>query len=164
MTGVQTCALPIYDPLHDGGVLAQLEEIARHLLRRQVDLLRDEGQVAREDHVARRGEARGVAPDEQVIFSATEGDLVQPLTGRPQAPKPLDAEPISLTAKQDRRVPLADWLTSPKNEHFTKTIVNRVWANFFGVGLVEAVDDIRDRKSTRLNSSHIPLSRMPSSA
>mgnify|MGYP003328136606 CR=1 FL=1 len=57
---------------------------------------------------------------------------------KPQAPKPLDAEPISLTAKQDRRVPLADWLTSPKNEHFTKTVVNRVWANFFGVGLVEA--------------------------
>ena len=26
------------------------------------------------------------------------------------------------------------------------------------------VSDVRDRKSTRLNSSHIPLSRMPSSA
>ena len=26
------------------------------------------------------------------------------------------------------------------------------------------ISDIRDRKSTRLNSSHIPLSRMPSSA
>ena len=26
------------------------------------------------------------------------------------------------------------------------------------------VEPIRDRKSTRLNSSHIPLSRMPSSA
>jgi Protein of unknown function (DUF1553)/Protein of unknown function (DUF1549)/Bacterial Ig-like domain (group 2) len=85
----------------------------------------------------------GVAADERVIFSATEGDLVQPLTGRPQAPKPLDAQPISLTAKDDRRVPMADWLTSPQNDHFTKTIVNRVWANFFGVGLVESVDDIR---------------------
>ena len=28
----------------------------------------------------------------------------------------------------------------------------------------EYIDLIRDRKSTRLNSSHIPLSRMPSSA
>ena len=26
------------------------------------------------------------------------------------------------------------------------------------------VEELRDRKSTRLNSSHIPLSRMPSSA
>ena len=36
------------------------------------------------------------------------------------------------------------------------------------IGLAEAPDllilDVRDRKSTRLNSSHIPLSRMPSSA
>jgi hypothetical protein len=92
---------------------------------------------------ARTRAKNGVAPDERVIFAAPEGDLVQPLTGRPQPPKPLDAEPISLTAKEDRRVPLAAWLTAPQNEHFTKTIVNRVWANFFGIGLVEAVDDIR---------------------
>ena len=31
-------------------------------------------------------------------------------------------------------------------------------------GIPLAVKDIIDRKSTRLNSSHIPLSRMPSSA
>jgi len=92
---------------------------------------------------ARTRAKNGVATDERVIFAATEGDLVQPLTGRPQAPKPLDAQPISLTAKEDRRVPLAAWLTSPQNNHFTKTIVNRVWANFFGIGLVESVDDIR---------------------
>ena len=40
---------------------------------------------------------------------------------------------------------------------------------FFGLtgpGVVKSVlgEDITDRKSTRLNSSHIPLSRMPSSA
>ena len=38
---------------------------------------------------------------------------------------------------------LAEWLTSPENPYFTRAIVNRVWANFFGVGLVEAVDDLR---------------------
>ena len=32
----------------------------------------------------------------------------------------------------------------------------------FAGGLVEEIEE--DRKSTRLNSSHIPLSRMPSSA
>ena len=31
-------------------------------------------------------------------------------------------------------------------------------------GTVEPVPEFSDRKSTRLNSSHIPLSRMPSSA
>jgi hypothetical protein len=38
---------------------------------------------------------------------------------------------------------VAEWLTSAENPYFTRAIVNRVWANFFGVGLVEAVDDLR---------------------
>ncbi len=38
---------------------------------------------------------------------------------------------------------LAEWLTSPSNPYFTRSVVNRVWANFLGVGLVESVDDLR---------------------
>ena len=43
----------------------------------------------------------------------------------------------------DRRVSLAQWLTAPENPYFARSITNRVWANFFGVGLVEKVDDMR---------------------
>ena len=38
------------------------------------------------------------------------------------------------------------------------------WRPFAGSTGNHAFDEWRDRKSTRLNSSHIPLSRMPSSA
>ena len=38
---------------------------------------------------------------------------------------------------------MADWLTSPENPYFTRSIANRVWANFFGRGIVEPVDDLR---------------------
>jgi hypothetical protein len=55
----------------------------------------------------------------------------------------LDGQDISKDAKEDRRVPLADWLVSAKNSYFSRAIVNRVWANFMGPGLVEAVDDMR---------------------
>ena len=34
-------------------------------------------------------------------------------------------------------------MTSPENPYFSQAIVNRVWANFFGKGLVEPVDDFR---------------------
>ncbi|MDB6138225.1 MAG: hypothetical protein JWO94_1297 [Verrucomicrobiaceae bacterium] len=85
----------------------------------------------------------GGVKDEQVIFSATDGDLVQPLTGKPQPPAPLDAAPVSMTSTQDRRIAMAKWLTAPENPYFARSITNRVWANFFGVGLVEAVDDLR---------------------
>ena len=38
------------------------------------------------------------------------------------------------------------------------------WKNKTHLERLEALEQLRDRKSTRLNSSHIPLSRMPSSA
>ena len=47
------------------------------------------------------------------------------------------------TSPDDRRWHLAAWLTSPENPYFSRAITNRVWANFFGVGLVEKVDDLR---------------------
>lgn len=81
--------------------------------------------------------------DERVIFVADRGDLVQPRTGKPQPPRPLDADPIPAEDPSDRREYLADWLTSPENPYFAKAIINRVWANFLGVGIVEAVDDLR---------------------
>jgi Protein of unknown function (DUF1553) len=40
-------------------------------------------------------------------------------------------------------VVLAQWLTSTDNPLFAPSISNRVWAHFFGRGIVEPVDDIR---------------------
>jgi hypothetical protein len=85
----------------------------------------------------------GGTEGDNIVFAAEEGELVQPLTGQPQAPRPLEEKPLPPDFAGDRRTELAAWLTAPGNDHFKKTIVNRVWANFFGVGLVEAVDDLR---------------------
>lgn len=79
----------------------------------------------------------------RTVFAAPEGELIQPSKNKPQPPCPLDGEPLSFDDPGDRRVPLAKWLTSPENPYFTRAITNRVWANFFGVGLVEKVDDLR---------------------
>ena len=37
---------------------------------------------------------------------------------------------------------LAEWVTSPDNPYFARAAVNRVWARFFGNGLIDPVDDI----------------------
>jgi hypothetical protein len=37
---------------------------------------------------------------------------------------------------------LADWVTAADNPYFARATVNRVWAAFFGAGLVEPVDDL----------------------
>ncbi len=85
----------------------------------------------------------GPADGERLLVAANTGDLVQPRTGRPQRPRPLDGPPLDPDAPADRRAALADWLVSRDNPYFSKAIVNRVWANFLGVGLVERVDDLR---------------------
>ncbi|HYE98727.1 MAG TPA: DUF1549 and DUF1553 domain-containing protein, partial [Planctomycetota bacterium] len=82
-------------------------------------------------------------PGNAVVFTASEGDLIQPGLGRPQPPTPLDGRPLPLDAPGDRRDALADWLVSADNPYFSRAVVNRVWANFLGSGLVEAVDDMR---------------------
>ena len=58
------------------------------------------------------------------------------------APKFLGgAEPD--TKGKDRRVVLAEWLTAPDNPYFAPSVANRVWAHFFGRGIVDPIDDIR---------------------
>ncbi|HMC64009.1 MAG TPA: DUF1549 and DUF1553 domain-containing protein [Gemmataceae bacterium] len=40
------------------------------------------------------------------------------------------------------RATLAEWMTAPSNRFFARAAVNRLWAHFFGIGLVEPVDDL----------------------
>ncbi len=79
----------------------------------------------------------------RMVFPVPAGELVQPRTGKPQVPCPLDGRPLDPADTSDRRMHLADWLVAPENPYFSRAITNRVWANFFGVGMVEHVDDLR---------------------
>jgi hypothetical protein len=36
---------------------------------------------------------------------------------------------------------LADWLTAATNPYFARNLANRTWAHFFGIGIVEPVDE-----------------------
>jgi mono/diheme cytochrome c family protein len=47
------------------------------------------------------------------------------------------------TNKQVRLRALAEVITGPKDGRLSRTIVNRLWARFFGRGLVEPVDDMQ---------------------
>ena len=60
-----------------------------------------------------------------------------------QAPaKTLDG--TDLSNAPNRRVALADWMTSPKNPWFAKEIVNRTWSQLVGRGFFEPADDFRE--------------------
>ncbi|HYH67185.1 MAG TPA: DUF1549 domain-containing protein [Urbifossiella sp.] len=46
------------------------------------------------------------------------------------------------------RQTLADWVTAKNNPYFARAAVNRVWAQLFGIGLVEPVDEMTGGQDT----------------
>lgn len=77
------------------------------------------------------------------IVSLAGTDLKHPRTGEPVAARALGAAPADFTRAIDRRLPLAEWMTAPDNRFFATAIANRLWAHYFGRGLVEPIDDLR---------------------
>jgi hypothetical protein len=64
--------------------------------------------------------------------------LPDPETNGPLPAKALGGPAIPLDG--DPRERLFDWLARPDNPFFARAFVNRVWAHYFGAGLVEPVD------------------------
>ena len=69
--------------------------------------------------------------------------VTHPLTGQEMTPAPLLGKPLALGTDDDPRDALAAWVTAPENPFFAKVIVNRVWADLMGRGIVDPVDDLR---------------------
>ena len=88
------------------------------------------------------GRKQGEDYRELIIFNSGGGEVNHPVGGRVMPPKFLGGA-VADVAGKDRRVVLAEWLASPENPYFATSVANRVWAHFFGIGIVEPVDDIR---------------------
>ena len=91
---------------------------------------------------SRVGRKKGLQPGEDRIYH---------LRGEPQAAGPKGVhKPVVLGGQSgpipsdvDPRGRLADWMTSPDNPYFARSLVNRYWKHFLGRGLVEPEDDMR---------------------
>lgn len=83
------------------------------------------------------------APMADVLLIDPGVKTVHPRTGQEVDAHPLGAAELSSPADDDPRRILADWLTAPENPWFARNLANRTWAHFFGRGLVEPVDDVR---------------------
>jgi hypothetical protein len=55
-----------------------------------------------------------------------------------------DGTKVDLSPNRDPRKVFADWLITPKNPWFTRSIANRVWYWLLGRGIIHEPDDIRD--------------------
>ena len=70
-------------------------------------------------------------------------EVLHPRTKASLVPRYLGGETVIAKPGVDVRRYLADWLTSPKNPWFSRTIANRIWRHFMGRAVVEPVDDFR---------------------
>jgi hypothetical protein len=91
------------------------------------------------------GARKGIGPlfNNVTVYSAPTGEFTDDRFMTVLPPKPLDAKALPETIPGDTRVYFAKWLASADNPFFARSLVNRLWRNFMGRGLIEPVDDLR---------------------
>jgi hypothetical protein len=67
--------------------------------------------------------------------------FTDPDTNRLLPAKALGGPEISTEPGKDPRVALFEWLSAPDNPYFARSFANRVWGHYFGVGIVDPVDN-----------------------
>src|SRR5205814_8995355 len=95
--------------------------------------------------VKRKGQgiSAPISGEAQFIWAATGGEVKHPVTGEIMKPKHPDGETAQLREGIDPRAALVEWMTSKNNPFFARAIVNRIWGQFMGRGIVDPVDDFR---------------------
>jgi len=92
---------------------------------------------------------------EQAILARGGRDLPHPRQGDPVPARALGEPAADFTHDTDRRRVLARWMIAPDNPYFARAIVNRLVAHYFGQGLIEPIDDLRETNP----ASNEPLMR-----
>lgn len=92
---------------------------------------------------ARTGRKQLLLSSEPEVYvdARAERSLRDPQTSEPLAPRALGGPELRGGAGHDPRLELFRWLVAPDNPYFARSFVNRIWAHYFGRGLVEPVDD-----------------------
>lgn len=89
----------------------------------------------------KRGEDLGGLPQVREVYNSKEWG--RPVSGSSAdadvSPQPLGGS--RLDKDRDYREQFAEWLTKKDNPYFARNFANRVWASYFGVGIVDPVDD-----------------------
>ncbi|MCH8342931.1 MAG: DUF1549 domain-containing protein [Planctomycetes bacterium] len=110
---------------------AQMHEQMRNMLGVPVKL--DTAALRRQSYLRIASEGRPI-PWKEIYIEAP--------TGESQPAKLLGAGEIDLNDFDDPREPLMRWLLEEPKHMFAKAFVNRIWANYFNVGIIDPPDDL----------------------
>jgi hypothetical protein len=96
------------------------------------------------ENAARRGTGRNnnqVNQVREVFVGSARTTLRHPDTDQSLPARALGGPEIKLESGKDARAELMAWLRSTDNPFFAKSFANRVWGHYFGVGIVDPVDN-----------------------
>jgi hypothetical protein len=77
-------------------------------------------------------------------FDPKRAEIKIPNTEKLVKAKFLDGKQPKIGEETDVRTLLADWITAAENPYFGRAAVNYIWAHFFGVGIIDPVDEPSD--------------------
>ncbi len=90
----------------------------------------------------------GSAIQNEVLYQARHGHTVpwrelyiQPRS-TPESHSLLRSGRIELQPNDDPRLAIMQWMSDPQNPWFARALVNRVWASYFHVGIIDPPDDL----------------------
>jgi hypothetical protein len=94
---------------------------------------------------AQVGRKPGSQPGEEMVFNRRGlAKATNKKTKQAVPPAGLGTAPANLTADDDPRLALVEWMTSKDNRFFARSLANRYWKHFFSRGLVDPEDDMRE--------------------
>jgi hypothetical protein len=118
----------------------------RKSYQQMLDRLADKGNQAQRVRARlTRAQAGEVVPWLEVFLAdagtkVDKGKVIK--LDEPVAPKVLGGDALALDSQDDPRRALLDWMRRPDNPYFAQVFINRVWAEYFGIGIIHPPDDM----------------------
>ena len=115
------------------GVVPDADKRYRELAKQVGLRLRGNDGTAINRTVVRRAEFGGVVPWRELYIAERKAEASLSL---------LRSETVELQPSDDPRDAVMQWMKQPDNPWFSRAFVNRVWAGYFHVGIVDPPDDL----------------------
>ncbi|RBP39116.1 Ig-like protein group 2 [Roseimicrobium gellanilyticum] len=90
-----------------------------------------------------QGISAPISGEPEYVWYGSGGKVTHPVTDAVMTPKVPDGPEMPYVEGQDPRKGLTDWMSGSDNPFFARAIVNRIWSDFLGRGIVDPVDDFR---------------------
>jgi hypothetical protein len=118
----------------------------RKTYQKMLDQLADKGNQAQRVRARLLRAQKGEIVPWQEVFLAPPGTRVEKYRVVKAAdaaiPRVLGGAALKLGPGDDPRQPLMEWMRRKDNPYFARVFINRVWAEYFGSGIIDPPDDM----------------------